>query len=300
VNPFLVPRTGPRSRQPLCPWRVPEHESYYVPVDGTESGFQEFGDALSDYESVERAGRLVLVYGESGCGKTSLINRCVSRLVDTLPAGIAPIIVDLTRVSSSTKTVPQRMREVCAELTAYLSDRELAEAPVPPPGPDTSLRTVYRRISEALRRLPAVLIVLLPPTGDSVGELAEYADLVQPRIVFFAESSEVEAVKKTLDGMHPTLRDELIVLQVGPLEPEDGWTLVRSRLDRLPPTARTRTVSRETMERATRELEPSVSQMVALLVALWNDPLPDDSPPPEVQRADIFLHFIRLAKESPR
>ncbi|WP_255951936.1 hypothetical protein [Streptomyces odontomachi] len=71
---------------PLVPWMIHGHAELYAPVDHTDEQFQYFVDegpqALDVTDSQATSGHVVVVSGPQGCGKTSLIHRCVAGLVE--------------------------------------------------------------------------------------------------------------------------------------------------------------------------------------------------------------------------
>lgn len=301
MNPFLVPQTGRRSGRPLCPWVTREHSGYYVPVDSTEVAFDQFKRQVRLDEEPADQGRLVIVFGESGCGKTSLINRCADHLQQTLSAqGTLGLIVDLTEERVSSVSVDSRMLEVSVLLVNALRERSLLPASQRFGEPASTSALIYRQISNALAELSAVLVVLLPPTEDLADELPEYARLARKRIIFFAESSSVDVMRDCLDGIKPAARDEIIVLEVGPLRADDGWMFVQDRLARRTDISGP-TVSQETITRAVEALSPmSVGRLQSLLFGLWED-VSERSPSfEEIRFEDFLLYYIRLANLHPR
>ncbi|HEY0698402.1 MAG TPA: hypothetical protein VGD43_11405, partial [Micromonospora sp.] len=71
-------RSG-RLDQPLNPWRQPQ-DANYAPVGGAARAFETFVERISGPDAGARPGHLVLVSGDTGCGKTSLLHRCVDYL----------------------------------------------------------------------------------------------------------------------------------------------------------------------------------------------------------------------------
>jgi hypothetical protein len=237
VNPFVVPGQEAAPLAPLDPDADPGQERYYVPVDRTEQAFQQFTSQLSPDELLSR-GRLVVVTGQRGCGKTSLINRCVRRARTALEERtITPLVVDLTGDARVTEPVSDRIRRVCLRLIDELYQRRAIE--------DRTLREIqeeperaYPYLGGALVPERAVVIVRLP-VSEVVRELADYARLARRKLLFFAETSYRAATSYRLDhelaGLpgNPHRPDAPMLLQVGPLEPDDGVKFVRDRFARL-------------------------------------------------------------------
>ncbi|GII81189.1 hypothetical protein Sru01_61710 [Sphaerisporangium rufum] len=65
---------------PLKPWYIPGHGRLWVPIDNTGHAFTVFCRHIADVDELANDGRLVLVDGVTGSGKTSLIHKCVDHL----------------------------------------------------------------------------------------------------------------------------------------------------------------------------------------------------------------------------
>jgi len=55
-----------------------DHERYFAPVDNTQRAFEDYEQFLEKMLSEGPITHSVLFHGETGCGKTSLMNRCAS------------------------------------------------------------------------------------------------------------------------------------------------------------------------------------------------------------------------------
>ncbi len=62
--------------QPLNPCSHGEHVKLYAPVDNTQSSYEEYQTLLDVFSGIPK-GHAILTYGASGCGKSSLIYRCI-------------------------------------------------------------------------------------------------------------------------------------------------------------------------------------------------------------------------------
>jgi hypothetical protein len=190
MNPFDIPGAIGRPNAPLRPWHrdTPEHKDYYVAVDSTLTAFEQFQADLAAPGDLMRGGWFVIVTGETGCGKTSLVNRCAHWLAQTLAGcGIKATIADVMEAAAANETIDQRMRRVCRRLTnrwlgplVTLEQQKMLGDSIGDPS------DFYPFLSDALE--DRVIIVLLPPS-ELVEEVRNYAWLCREKIVFFVESS---------------------------------------------------------------------------------------------------------------
>lgn len=128
VNPFRVRGWEGSPRRALSPWSHPAHEDYYVAVGKTHEAFEEFKRRMSNVAGLQRDGCLVLVMGDSGCGKTALVNRCAAWVKNTLePHKIRGVIIDLMEdrgASSRSQSTDERIRHVCGRLIDELKHKD--------------------------------------------------------------------------------------------------------------------------------------------------------------------------------
>ncbi|MEU4743091.1 hypothetical protein AB0G02_21865 [Actinosynnema sp. NPDC023658] len=237
VNPFPLPGWESTPMRPLRPWHRPAHRDYYVPVDGTESAFQQFRQDMGDLTVLLEYGRLVLVTGESGCGKTALVNRCADWVAAELSGrGMRGVVLDLTGCLPTDQelSIDQRTVEVCDQMFDLLvdhdalrpdaADRMEADRNVP--------RRVFPRLGRALREEVA-LVVLLPSPNELVDEVIRYARVLSnAKVLFLTESAylgtnEVADVVRQLETWVPP-----ITLHLGPLDPGDAQRFAEDRLSR--------------------------------------------------------------------
>lgn len=266
VNPFVVPGWEESPLRPLCPWRYTAHDEFYVDVNHTLAAFQEYTRRMATAETLREDGRLVLVTGESGCGKTALINRCAhwtrGRLAEHELSGV---IVDLTR-DGSQQSVDERMRLVTERLldelahNGLLSPEALAGFEGVRPG------RVYAGLGNVLPG-NVVLIVLLPP-AEVIGEIVAYAGLARRRLLFFAESSYLDHAQ--VSRVRESVPEPPITLSVGPLNPGDVQRFVEDRLDRHRRRGNYPRISVETMNKAAMPLR-SIAQLQLILCEVYEE-----------------------------
>ncbi|WP_214411922.1 hypothetical protein [Sphaerisporangium fuscum] len=278
VNTFGIPvvlnRVGGTSElryvngSPLCPWRYRGHWDLYVPVDHTQQAFEEFCEQAADVDELAATGRLVVVSGVEGSGKTALIHRCVYILQRGLAGALGvdpdqgaagdkwalrpPVpgvsVVDLSdearRVAYDNKgqlcpldAINQKIfKRVVGDVRKQLSNpaaqlEELAS--------DTSgeLVDLYQELSDFLCDREHFMLVILPfvrlgTRQLHVDFLRSYLNFSDRRIVFFAETAEPDV----MTSMAPTLsweeRNLVTHLSIGRLDDADCESFVRSRMSR--------------------------------------------------------------------
>lgn len=242
INPFQVPGPDEDPTRPLRPWDedTAEHEQYYVPVDHTAESFAEFTSQMANPVGLRKNGRLVLVAGQGGCGKTSLMNRCAHWLRKELKAShkITVEVIDLTKASSTTDTVPDRMTQASRRLADEIrvsrvvsGDDALAELAAS----RDRVGEFYPRLSRALNDR-MVLAVLLPPidlvvqTEEIMQEIADYRRLVDGKLVMFIEVTLADGQTDRLAATKASVGARPLVLPVRPLKDGDGAVFSDVRL----------------------------------------------------------------------
>jgi hypothetical protein len=191
----------PRSnyRKPLSPFADPDDNHRYQPIDDLEQMFLEFRAIFSEPPEWTRTGRLVVVTGDRGCGKTSLIQRCAYWLKSQQQIACNVTVLDLTDEPWQSDSRERRMARIFDRVKYVLAGQisESAMALIAPPDrANRDLTDDFFYLGEALRSgavgnspRPIALVVLLPALRDShvAEEIRQYYELVCPGIFFFAE-----------------------------------------------------------------------------------------------------------------
>jgi predicted ATPase len=233
VNPFSIPGARSISAPPLCPWRedTGEHAEYYVPVDNTQVAFEEFEARLARSD-LPHNGWMVLVGGGSGCGKTSLINRCVCALRDHLAArSIKLTIADVRDQMRRTSTIDQRMEWVCEAVVDAVSVRAALQAEQLEKLEEYCDNPVrfYRWLRDALPRDRVIAILL--PAAELIDEVGKYVEVSYEKIVFFAETSD-DSVASGAARTPESRQAQVTMLKVHPLGIGDGRSFSNDRIKR--------------------------------------------------------------------
>lgn len=304
MNPYLVPGLEARPDGPLCPFRIPEHEDYYVPIDNTQEAFEQFQEQMGDLRGLRDEGRLVVVSGQRGCGKTALINRCATWLQDSLhDLDIEGMIFSLSQECQVNDPIKVRMDHVfqCVVDDLWrrrrLSEKDHIEG-LKERRDDLGL--AYRYLGRVLND-DLVKIVLLPPSEDLVKEVVDYAKYAHKNIIFFVESSYVENVERSWPDIREASRVSPIRLEVGPLREQDGWLFAQARQEHDPNAQNLRKVSEETARLVMHGWKASIRQLQELLFWVYREPSEQSESEgvvksEEVAYADILKCYFLLTR----
>ncbi|WRZ90571.1 hypothetical protein OHB54_16730 [Streptomyces sp. NBC_01007] len=230
-NPFTIPDRSGADGRPLCPWETSEHENFYAPVDHAPEAFSNFKAHLTGHHDFRKSGKVILITGPGGSGKTSLMHRCASFAKKFLASLTSPQpvgIVDLTADNGSGLNVGARVRLICSRLNDELRFQRIFE--------DADFDELEKRAEEPPKFFPylsrllqdtgKVIIILLPPS-EIADEVYAYNGYAQGMIIFFCESSyaAVADIDAKPAGLKPILH-----LEVDVLDEIDGWKFVEHRL----------------------------------------------------------------------
>jgi hypothetical protein len=238
INPFVVPGYENAYSRPLCPWTHQEHTDYFVDVDHTEANFAAFQRNMSNIAALQTYGRLVLVTGPPGSGKSALIHRCAHWAQKAFgSAGLRAELLDLSDAilldRNQQKSTVERMRLVsrrlCQDLEPKLLSREDHDALLDKVDePEMIYPMLAGRLAAGV-----TLIVLLPRMDlDTLSVEAEYyARLAKRRILFFAEC--LEPTRQQSHAVRAiSVQQQPLVITVGSLKPGDATGFVIDRLNR--------------------------------------------------------------------
>jgi energy-coupling factor transporter ATP-binding protein EcfA2 len=298
-NPFAVPGLM-RHTDPLNPVRNHGHLSLYVPVDNTETAFQDCQEQFRDASYLREIGRVVVVTGEQGCGKTALINRCAYWLREQLPAvGLRGEIVDVTRQARVNESMADRRGKVCKAVVDTVYQRRLLVSDL--------VHQMREQPDDAYFNLAGclppelVLLVLLPPSADLTEELVTYATDARQRIVFFAETSDdlPDERRHRLDqaGQAPP-----VYLEVGRLGEHDANRFAARRLRDVPEGALPRVAPEALDDYTTFRRHVSIGEVQRLLYGMYEKLRVQADRPDEVTFQHISQYFMSIASptENPR
>ncbi|WP_255950771.1 hypothetical protein [Streptomyces odontomachi] len=296
-NPFAVPARSESDARPLCPWQHGEHEHLYAPVDHTETAFMEFQRALREDPDLKSGGRMVLITGHEGCGKSALIHRAAwwARGNLGLPAPdvhIVDLMADRSAGEASevrVEHVMRRMLDEARQLTVC-STEELEGLDKR----EDKLSLALPYLSSALSRHSVALLVLLPPI-EVPDDIRRYARYARPNVFFFAESSYIARPEAGLTvGGKP-----IVHLEVDLLTEADGWTFVNNRLARataagIPaPTIEQATIAQFMRDRITGRGRTTIRELQRTCESVFSVAIKTQRP--QVEYGDFTQYYIEKA-----
>lgn len=222
--------------QPLCPLRVDAHKRRYLAVDSSEERFADFTAAFADPADWVSKGHLVVVTGDRGYGKTSLIQRCACWLNEQAMTYCKVVVVDLSDERwSETEPESERIRQTLEWMLDALRDA-LEPHEVTQIKSHTRIVDSFRDLGRVLGPRPSgngsasqpIVLVVLLQGYPKPAEVAEYYSLARPGMFFFAELFESEDMR-AITAMMPrfnrfTTNAHLLPLNV--LKPGDADLLV--------------------------------------------------------------------------
>lgn len=291
-NPFAVPGLH-RDVDPLNPVRHDGHVSFYVPVDNTETAFRQFQVQFHDPSHLVDTGRLVVVTGDRGCGKTALVNRCAHWLKHQLATvGLHGEVVDVTREARENQPISERRLRVCTALVDKMYEQRWCVSEL--------YRDMRDRPDDAYRNLAGyltaglVLIVLLPRSADLTEELVSYAADARRRIVFIGETSYglPDERRHRLDhtGDAPAVH-----LTVSALGKRDASRFAEERLGRLPAGTLPRVAPNALDDYTASRQRVSIGEVQRLLYGMYEKLRVQADRPDEVTYEHISRHFLSTA-----
>ncbi|WDZ83387.1 hypothetical protein [Micromonospora cathayae] len=288
TNPFATPMTL-RPLAPLDPLRYPYHLSCYVPVGDTEVAFDQFRTTIGAPEDLRLDGRMVVVSGPGGCGKTSLINRCAQWLTEGSGTGdLHPVVLDLRRVGQPRQPTAERMAEVWDYALYSLESQRLL---VGEPDALRGRTAAYSLLRSIL--VPDVLVVALLPPMELPAEMVRYARQPTPQVVFFMENSSDQRHTLGRDAATPPI--DLAVRGVTEREAErfvhERLGQTAEPLPRIAPGVIAQYVS--------LRKHVSVGELQRLLFGVYQEALEAAVPPDEITFDHLARYFLRVANALP-
>ncbi|MGX7824839.1 hypothetical protein ACTG9Q_07075 [Actinokineospora sp. 24-640] len=242
LNPFALPGVQADSVRVLRPHEDGSHDELYVDVCGSEAAYARFHAEFNAGTVVERGGYL-LVAGDSGCGKTALVNRCVFHMTRELAGSATVVVKNLDWVlpapfdPANQLSIPDRIRHVCDELFDVLHSDGLiyqgAQDELAKEAREKGNLLALRRLSNLLKP-NIVLVVCLPTPDDLVDEITNYAySGCAKRVVFVTETSSLQSEHfDHLRYKRPSHSVPPMIITLRPITSDEIQEFVRNRLTR--------------------------------------------------------------------
>ncbi|NUR92434.1 MAG: ATP-binding protein [Nonomuraea sp.] len=195
----------------------------YVPIDNTEQAYQRFMEFFGFPGLDLTGGRLVTIAGESGYGKTSLVNRCAHWLIQEHQHSPGTVKVDAR--GEDPDDLPAVYRAAAMEVHTRL-DRPVTEEVLQL----RDVRAGYQTLSGHMQK-DLVALVLLPPI-TSKRQLDEYEWLAHNRnnVIFVTETATTE-----MNRLCTTVYQDSawhIRLTIGEASKKDALVFIEKRLER--------------------------------------------------------------------
>lgn len=229
INPFALGEDPLVPNPPLDCTHGDDACGCHVDVDGAEEMFRRFQETLNMAGDLQRRGLFVAVHGPTGCGKTSLVNRCAHWAERTLGTRTsACVILDLRAAGRSPRlSSKERLRKVGKQLVADVQDNnQLLKTFDELKDVEGDLDDVTRVLARRLKQDVAV-IVLLPRT-EHRDEVVDYWASTRPKFLAIAECTANLHVSDFAD--QGTVHS--LLLEMGFLRTGDGAIFSAARLDR--------------------------------------------------------------------
>ncbi|MGV3660748.1 MAG: hypothetical protein ACO1TE_11210 [Prosthecobacter sp.] len=312
-NPFCMPGRTKDDPGPLCPWVDTEHENGYISVDGTEDAFQQFSAKLTDW-NLMRDGIAVLVAGEDGCGKTSLIHRCAARLMTWQKETYRQegVIVDRSFENLSGMVILKKCEDTANGILQGVRERDGFLAPdvskslpeIPSGGDQIALRRAIEELSRKLGRAKRHAAVICPKI-ELPEELQTYLSIFYRAGVSIFLESDDDAILRAAQRLSREGKKTVTTLQVGGLSVDDGWRFVEARMKRLTDSdqspAFARTGVDEYMQKRMTNARISVRELERVCMALYVEAKANAHKEIRYQHfADYYLRIASLGGSNVR
>jgi energy-coupling factor transporter ATP-binding protein EcfA2 len=239
MNPFRSPNSAHSGySSPLNPYSFVEHEQYYAPVDETQVAFETYNNFLNSVSNMPKR-HAVLFHGETGCGKTSLMNRCLKVITDTnwkLDGDqLIPYIIDIRTENMVAISAEQKVNAILDYIHDTLDEEhvstELYETFGEQLGKDTNI--VLRFLERQMKRYKRLLVILFPDIS-TIEDIREYLNyFYRSNWILYFESEELSIVQYCRRHHRTTSSSPVKCLEVKPLRENDGILFVESRLSLL-------------------------------------------------------------------
>lgn len=239
MNPFKAPNIDHTSNSsPLNPCVCDEHEKYYAPVDNTQVAFDDYRNYLNPFLNNPQR-HAVLFHGETGCGKTSLMNRCLKLLKDTNwklnGDKLAPYLIDVRSENLVAKSAEEKVTAILDHIFLTLGEEPIAnmhEKFGDQLGKKTGV--VLKFLENQLKKYKKLLIILFPEISTVEDIKAYMNDFYRFNWVLYFESENLGIAQHCKRSYRNPGSSPVKCLEVRPLNDTDGDIFIQKRLSMLP------------------------------------------------------------------
>jgi hypothetical protein len=264
--------------QPLRPVQVPGDMRRYLDIDSIGEIFGKFATRFDDPARWPRQGHVIVVTGDRGFGKTSLIQRCAHWLRFYQQSKCEVTYLDLSD-ERWTGEGKDRVKRVFSRMLHHVRDDISAAALSEISGEKLDIADSFKYLSDAMsvRRddagkllLPLVLLVTLPPYPKP-SEITQYYNLAQAGMFIFAEVFEEDETHEIIRNMHGYDRSgvDAYALPLSVLKPGDAMRLADwIRIARPGPPELTDRIIRDHLDSLVIKRRISMSELMRLTMGV--------------------------------
>lgn len=229
VNPFRRDEALTTPNPPLkCTHDA--HCTCHVDIDHANESYEFFQTALKGVGTLQEAGLFVAVGGPTGCGKTSLVNRCATWARKRLESeNTKTLLLNFSGLERDGQTIERRVRKVGTRMYQEVSStQQLVTADLPQIDRKIDIEELTYALSRAMA--PDTVLIVITPPAERADEVAAYWAGTQQKMLVFSESSD--------EGLHRRKNEwkinnvaQPVYLRTGPLRPGDGVAFRNARIN---------------------------------------------------------------------
>jgi len=240
MNPFKAPNVDHTSNSsPLNPCVCDDHEKYYAPVDNTQAAFDDYKEYLKGFSDVPQR-HAVLFHGETGCGKTSLMNRCLKLYRDTIweldGEKLTPYIIDVRSENLVAKSAEDKVTYLLDYIHITLGEETITPTLQKEFGDQLGKKTSVslKFLENQLKKYKKLLIILFPEISTEEDVKAYINYFYRLNWVLYFESENLGISQYCKRYFRSTSISPVKCLGVSPLKDTDGDIFIKKRLSMLP------------------------------------------------------------------
>lgn len=231
ANPFTQPPAG----RVLNPCENSDDLSLYLDLDNHEACMAQVRQESASFDPFQD-GAAVLIHGKSGCGKRALANRVAHELrgqYNQAPQAALVIHLD-SELGQLGLSMDAKFRTQCQLLCDKLSRGVLAEPEAKALAERVEDPVRFMDYLDALLAQHQLLIILAFARFELEAELDRTVQLWRRKRIVCIFSTAFDPVADRARDLYGSMSSApIVLLRVGPLRLEDGWTFVNDRTSRL-------------------------------------------------------------------